>query len=262
VAWVRIHDGAMTHPKIVGLVDWNNPFCVWVWGLTYAQLHLTDGLIPTAAVPHPKAKRAIEKLVVAGCWTPIESVGWKIHDYLDWNDSRETVLAKREGARNALHKHRAKHISSSTTEMPLKDISLPTSEMALARSGVVLQGISSSLEGERERKPDARSKRPIFTGQRFVVFEWMFDDLMRMLGPHGEAFNLHEWFFELDAKAVEIGQVIPARDGGQWLQAQTLAEAKRRGLPIAVAVPPEQRLGKQTTRLMAALANLSDERPA
>lgn len=275
MSWVRIHDGAMTHPKIVGLIDWANPFCVWIWGLSYSQLHLTDGLIPTAAVPHPKAKRSIDKLVSAGCWEILEGVGWKVHDYLDWNDSREVVVSKRMGARNALFKHRVKCISPATTEMQLKDISPPpdamqvkdmsdqTTEMALARSGVVLRGGSSVLEGERERKPDARSKRPIFSGQRFVVFEWMFDDLLRILGPHGEGFDLHDWFFRLDQQAVNSGLVIPQRDGGQWLQAQTLAEAKRRGLPIAVAtLPVEQRLGKQSNRLMAAIANMSDERPA
>jgi hypothetical protein len=88
----------------------------------------------------------------------------------------------------------------------------------------------------------------------------MLADLLRVLGPHAEAFDLHEWFFTLDKQAAENGLVVPQRDGGQWLQAQTLAEARRRGLPLATVVPPEQRLGKQSTRLMAALANLSDER--
>lgn len=79
----------------------------------------------------------------------------------------------------------------------------------------------------------ARSKRPIFTGQRLTVFDWMLDDLTRMLGAHTDAFDLHEWFFTLDARAMQTGEVIPPRDGGTWLLGQTLAEAQRRGLPIA-----------------------------
>lgn len=104
--------------------------------------------------------------------------------------------------------------------------------------------------------PSARSKRPIFTGQRLTVFDWMLDDLMRMLGVHTDTFDLHEWFFALDERAQRMNLVIPQRDGGAWLQAETLKEAQRRGLPIASSAAP---LGKQTTRLAAAVANIHRE---
>lgn len=89
---------------------------------------------------------------------------------------------------------------------------------------------------------EARSKRPIFKGSRLVVFEWQFDDLRRMLGPHFDAFDVHEWFYTLDRQIDTQGLVMPPRDGGKWLQSQTEAEARRRGLPIAEAalmVPPK-----------------------
>lgn len=93
-------------------------------------------------------------------------------------------------------------------------------------------------EEEKTREPTARSKRPIFSGQRFAVFEWQLDDLMRLLGAHTEAFDLHAWFFALDARAVKSGEVVPQRDSGAWLQARTLEEARRRGLPIASSDRP------------------------
>ena len=96
---------------------------------------------------------------------------------------------------------------------------------------------------------DARSKRPIFRGQRLVVFEWMLDDLTRMLGSHVNAFDLHEWFYALDARMVESGDVIPPRDGGAWLQQQTLNEAIRRGLPLVQVGPT---VGKTAGNLAAA----------
>lgn len=109
---------------------------------------------------------------------------------------------------------------------------------------------SSTAEGT------ARSKRPIFSGQRLTVFEWMLDDCIKTLGPLTEAFDLHSWFFDLDAQAALARMAIPQRDGGAWLQSQLVAEAQRRGLPIAAAGPV---VGKQTTRLAAALANIKAE---
>lgn len=103
---------------------------------------------------------------------------------------------------------------------------------------------------------NGRSKRPIFTGQRFVVFEWQLEDLTRLLGAHTHAFDLHEWFFALDADVLRTGEVVPQRDGGQWLQARTLAEATRRGMVTA----PAPTLGKQSTRLLSAVSSLSDRR--
>jgi uncharacterized protein YdaU (DUF1376 family) len=102
-------------------------------------------------------------------------------------------------------------------------------------SGNALQSSSSSASSSsgRDGTADARSGRPIFRGQRFVVFEWMLDDLRRLLGSHTDGFDLHAWFFDLDAQLVAESFVVPQRDGGRWLQDRTLAEAIRRGLPLA-----------------------------
>ena len=128
----------------------------------------------------------------------------------------------------------------------------------LANSEVVASTTSTLVPKTAPPPVNARSKRPLFTGQRFTVFEWQLDDLSRLLGKHANDFDIHSWFFDLDARCLQSGEVIPQRDGGQWLQAQTLAEAQRRGLPIASANPPEQRFGKQTRRLIAAVANMRD----
>lgn len=138
MAWVRIHDGAMSHPKLVGLIDWRNPFCVWVWGLSYAQQHLTDGSIPRAAIPNPTALKTAAKLVESQAWDATPS-GFQIHDYLDWNDSRELVTKKRTEAKERMSN--ARHRSSREQR-----------ENFYVDRGVDRR-ISSSSERESEGKP-------------------------------------------------------------------------------------------------------------
>lgn len=79
----------------------------------------------------------------------------------------------------------------------------------------------------------ARSKHPVFSGERFVVFDWMLEDMIRTLGPHTDKFDLHEWFFSLDAQARTSELVIARAEQWPWLQAALLDEATKRGLPIA-----------------------------
>jgi uncharacterized protein YdaU (DUF1376 family) len=113
-----------------------------------------------------------------------------------------------------------------------------------------LQSSSVPTKQERSAPPlgDANSKRPMFVGQRLKVFEWQVSNLERMLGIYTDGFDLHEWFFALDAELLAKNEVPPARDGGEWLEARTLVEAQRRGLPLRRALVPQD-AGKLTTRL-------------
>lgn len=139
MSWVRIHDGAMTHPKIVGLSD--KAFRLWIWGLSYSQQHLTDGLVVSIAIPR-RLVRAIEDLTAAALWERADA-GFRIHDYLDWNDSREIVLAKRKGIKRRVEQHR----SNALQGPPVKHIST---------SGV---GIKSSLEENKDDEIGERAGR-------------------------------------------------------------------------------------------------------
>src|SRR5690242_255603 len=98
MAWVRIHDGAMSHPKILALSD--KAFRLWIWGLSYSQQHLTDGYLPLRALP-ARDKRAVPALLEQRLWE-VADLGFKIHDYLIYNDSKETVLKKRTEAKDRM----------------------------------------------------------------------------------------------------------------------------------------------------------------
>jgi hypothetical protein len=125
-------------------------------------------------------------------------------------------------------------------------------------SDLILSDRSSSSSSSSSGTPKAAGRqRPIFTGQRLVVFPWQLENLKRMLGPLVDEFNLPEWFATLDAHAAEKRIAIPQRSNGAWLEEQTYLEVQRRGLPIAVS--PSAAAGKQTTRLQLAHANIRRE---
>ena len=101
MSWVKLDTLTIGHPKVMqaGYRGW----CMYVAGLCYSGTHLTDGFIPHQAVPtialdlpHPKAVARL--LVDVGLWEEAEG-GYVIHDYLDYQRSREQV--KRERSLNA-----------------------------------------------------------------------------------------------------------------------------------------------------------------
>jgi hypothetical protein len=101
----------MEHPKIAGLPD--GAFRLWVAGLAYCQKFLTDGVISDAALRGLRgytAKRR-DELVIVGLWDAADN-GVSVHDYLDWNVSREHVLNSREQSRERLKKHKEKRVSN------------------------------------------------------------------------------------------------------------------------------------------------------
>lgn len=323
VAWVRIHDGAMTHPKVVGLIDWRNPFCVWVWGLSHCQQHLTNGNIRSGSLPTRAALKTADRLVQNGLWHKDDNGDFIVHDYLDWNDSRAAVLEVRQLAKvrmilvrdpemrdtlrqrdqdrcrycgvsvnwadrksrgGATYDHINPHGPSNLDNLVIACrgcnsrkqkrlpheagmVLLPPPQPSVSRfkpsgSGAVTVEsglVGSKLEREFEGKPNGRSRHPVFSGQRLTVFDWMVEDCAKTLGNYTEQFDLHDWFFTLDARAVREGIVIPKRDGGAWLQSELVAEAQRRRIPLRLATV--QSAGKQTTRLASALAKIAAEEP-
>ncbi len=221
MSWVRIHDGALTHPKIVGLSD--SAFRLWVWGLSYCQQHLTDGWIPPAALP---AKSKPDALVDARLWVYAVQGGFDVHGYLDWNDSRESVLAKRAGLKARVTRYRESSVTRSVTR-----------ENVSRTSGV---GKSTDLttikisEGESEGKPlPTRVERRV--SPRIFLHRWQFDALIATLGPHSDDFLLDVWLDDLNHRIA--GQALP-RDPWKFVQSELHAEIARRGLSVAAESAP------------------------
>lgn len=101
MTWVRLDDGFFRHPK--ARAAGKDGRALFVAGLCWSADNLTDGFIPTASlaqVLHDAEVRAptVVRLVDAGLWEPTD-VGWHIHDFLDFNKSREAVLKERDAWR-------------------------------------------------------------------------------------------------------------------------------------------------------------------
>lgn len=100
MAWVRLDDGFAEHPKI----EEAGPLAAWlhVAALCYCNRHLTDGFIPAGKVKRladvPNVSRHIGALVKVGMWMEVEG-GYAIHDYLQYQPSRDEVEKGRAEAR-------------------------------------------------------------------------------------------------------------------------------------------------------------------
>ena len=113
MSWVKIDDLFPDHPKVVALgVDAAFGISMHVAALCYSSRHLTDGFLPGAQavrlvlLPPKTAEYIVRRLVEVGMWEPVDG-GYNLHDYLDFNPSRERVLAERQAAKDRRDRRRS-----------------------------------------------------------------------------------------------------------------------------------------------------------
>jgi hypothetical protein len=97
MVWVRFDDQYPIHRKVTRLSD--AAFRLHTSAFFWCSRNLTDGYVPEedledvcAQVRSPQ--RFVPELVKRGLWEPVED-GWKIHDYLEYQPSKEKVLDER-----------------------------------------------------------------------------------------------------------------------------------------------------------------------
>jgi hypothetical protein len=122
MTWFPIDDAFSDHPKVKRIPRRQRISAVGLWTLagTWCSKHLTDGHFPGYMVDDlgATAKDAAALVVVRlwhgqdhdcpSCPQPTEPDGWVFHQWTDWQDSRDKVLAKREAARERMRKNRNK----------------------------------------------------------------------------------------------------------------------------------------------------------
>lgn len=112
--WANFDDKFPKHPKVLPLSD--AAFRLHVSAVCYAAEHLTNGSLSVEVVPLlvPRYKKAaLTELLTRGRWhEPERGCGtetcpygepdcYQLHDYLEWNRSREAVESERERKRKA-----------------------------------------------------------------------------------------------------------------------------------------------------------------
>ena len=93
MTWAKLSDKLWSHPKVVGLPL--PALRLWLFGLSWASGHETDGHIPRAVLPiifgTPKLAAA---LVSARLWETADG-GWQIHNFTRYNPTRAELDEKR-----------------------------------------------------------------------------------------------------------------------------------------------------------------------
>jgi hypothetical protein len=99
MAWVKLDDNCVRHPKVAGLSD--GAFRLWITGLCYCQEFLTDGHIDDRALKSLSAYSHLRLISVldAGLWLKSAKGGVEVHDYLAYQPSRAEVTQRRDDAR-------------------------------------------------------------------------------------------------------------------------------------------------------------------
>lgn len=113
--WVKLSDDFPDTPKLGMIEPTLRPFAVelYIAGLCYSARMLTDGFIPGGHLRRLvdveahgiEPVRIAAELVAVGLWQETER-GYTVHDFLDYNRSREQVEQEREAWRDRQSRHR------------------------------------------------------------------------------------------------------------------------------------------------------------
>lgn len=269
MTWVRVDDGFPDHPKVMQV----GPLGGWlqICALAYCNRYLTDGFVPArvalrladftnvgvltwqelARPPEEdeyepaEVSWIIPRLVEAGMWERVEG-GFLIHDFDDYQPSREAVLAERRKTADRVAKFRArKRQSNAVTNAVSNGVSnggvtpsptRPLEELVLTdvRTSVgpgesperqvfgywqqALKRPRSKLTAERRTKIGARLKEGYTVG-----------DLKQAID--GVLVDLKDW----PGRAKHSGLEVIFRNGGQVEKFMQLSSGASQGLATAAA---------------------------
>ena len=109
MAWAKVDDSLWGSPKWLATPP--RARGLWVTALSWCMDQLTDGYVPAHVLPTLGGNRTDAKtLVTVKLWREADG-GWIFHDWLDYQPSREKVLADRAAAAERQRRAREKAAS-------------------------------------------------------------------------------------------------------------------------------------------------------
>lgn len=96
MAWLNVDDGMGEHPK--AWLAGNAALGLWLRLACYSARNLTDGFVPAQIASNNGTPAELKALIKSGLVDKVPN-GFQLHDYLEWNKSKEKILEEREANR-------------------------------------------------------------------------------------------------------------------------------------------------------------------
>lgn len=133
MAWIRLSDDYNDHPKFDRLSD--GAFRLWHQGMGFCRKYKTDGLIPMTSVRgfkafSPSRMRALYTPWAEGekpLWHVVEGFGVKVHDYLQWNPSKDEENERRGDSKERMRVLRETRFAKGVAPTTSPPVSNPVS---------------------------------------------------------------------------------------------------------------------------------------
>jgi hypothetical protein len=104
VSWVRIDDKAWSHPKFASLPA--GAVRLWMFALCWCNQQESDGFVPRSMLRVLRGTTSDASALVASClWVESED-GWRFHDYLQYQPSRDQLTAQRTSTKERVTRFR------------------------------------------------------------------------------------------------------------------------------------------------------------
>lgn len=108
MAWIRLSDDYVDDEKMQALSD--GAFRLWHEAMAYCRRHQTDGLIPFTVMSNLRSftKHREKQLAspvrdgLAPLWELIPGTGYKFHNYLGWNPSKDEENERRSESKERM----------------------------------------------------------------------------------------------------------------------------------------------------------------
>lgn len=159
MSYVKVETSVPRHQKFLSI----GPAASWLWlcGLAYCQDGLTDGFIPTQAITTlgvTKPLPLVVRLVQAGLWHE-ESGGWRIHKYLDHNNSAAHIR-KVQSERRAAGRKGGRPLTDSLRSINQIAFVLLKHDVKQNRNPSVSVPVAVSVRRDQKKQKRADAPRP------------------------------------------------------------------------------------------------------